>query len=91
MSNLVPIVVTIHHHFTVLQTLAVGGFQKAVDAGEPDLVLGINGSIANLVTVFPFDGHGLGFSFCQAATPKCGSINIHDFSYWQCHNGHPVS
>ena len=47
--------VLIHHHFTVLQTLTVGRFQKAVDSGEPDLVLGVNGSIADLVTVFPFN------------------------------------
>jgi hypothetical protein len=54
--------VLVHHHFTVLQTLAVNRFQKTVDSSEPDLVLGINGSIANLVTVFLFNSHAMEFS-----------------------------
>jgi hypothetical protein len=79
--------VLVHHHFTVLQTLAIGRFQKTVDTSEPDLVLGINGSIANLVTVFPFNTHAMEFSSGGAlelqqpeddpggATPKPFSIH----------------
>jgi hypothetical protein len=51
--------VLVHHHFTILQTLPVGGFKKVVDSSEPQLMLRINCSIPDLVTVFPFDGHGI--------------------------------
>jgi hypothetical protein len=44
----------------------VGRVQKAVDSGERDLVLGVNGSISNLVTVFPFNSHAMEFSSVEA-------------------------
>jgi hypothetical protein len=60
--------VLVHHHFTVLQTLAVSRFQKAVDSGEPDLVLRVNGSITNLVCIFPFNSHAMEFSSGEVFT-----------------------
>jgi hypothetical protein len=50
--------VLVHHHFTIRQTFPVSGLKKAVDAGKPHFMLRINCPIPDLVTVFPFDGHG---------------------------------
>lgn len=66
--------VLVHHYLTVLKTFSVCGFQKTIDSGEPDLMLGINDSVSNLVAVFPFNGHALefssGVSFAGGNNPK---------------------
>jgi hypothetical protein len=65
--------VLVHHHFTILQTLPVSCFKKAVDSSEPHLMLRINGSIPDLVAVVPFDGHGIELSCAKACG---GNIQI---------------